>query len=378
MRSSRNKPIVLRASPPLAGRPLGRLRRSVAGKAIGATWRRRGQPTVAVRCALARRRERHADPPPRGSSATLFIVPAGPNDALALVDTLASIRHYEQEANVVVLADGAFDLDRAAVERSFPGAHLWRPPRLSGGPPRLSPPLLWAYQRALAEFPFDVLCKLDSDALLTGTGLGSRAADHFCRHPTVGLLGSTMVRADGARADLRHSASVLAHERRWSPSVREAVEAAERRGWSGNEAHGGVYLLSRRAVEALEVTHFLEAAPPWWSLVGEDLWLALGVAGAGYGIASFGAPGEPLASGQGFLPLPKEVVLERELLAVHSVRRGLQGENEATLRAFFRAARGQAEADAPGRTVQEPASNGFERTPSELRALEALIRPSVR
>jgi hypothetical protein len=319
-----------------------RVKKTVVGKLAGALWRRRRFPRVVLRSEQTRRRESRRGPSmsaPPGSSSTLFIVPVGPKQAAELSDTLASIRRYEPAADVVVLSDGAYDIGQELVDDAFPGARLWRAPRLSGGPPRLSPPLLWAYRRALGEFPFRILCKLDTDALLTGSGLFERARASFEEDPNLGLLGSTAVRADGVPSDLCYSAEVLAHERRWSRIVRETLEAAERRGWDGAEAHGGVYLVSRIALERLADSGFLRSTPPWWSLLGEDLWLALGVAGAGYGIGSYGAPGEPLASGQGFLPIAKEDVLDRGVLAIHSVRRGVAGEDEAELRAFFRSAR---------------------------------------
>jgi hypothetical protein len=321
------------------------MKRTLAGKLAGALWRRRRFPGVALHSELTRRREPPRDSSPAsaaGSSSTLFIVPVGPGQAAELSDTLASIGHYEPTADVVVLADGAYDIDQPMVDGALAGAKLWRAPKLSGGPPRLSPPLLWAYRRALGEYPFRVLCKLDTDALLTGPGLLERAEASFDEDPNLGLLGSTAVRADGAPGDPRYSKDVLAHERRWSRVVRETLEAAERRGWNGAEAHGGVYLVSRTALERLAGSGFLALSPPWWSLVGEDLWLALGMASVGYGVGSYGAPGESLASGQGFLPIAKEEVLDRGVLAIHSVRRGIGGEDEAELRAFFRSARQRA------------------------------------
>jgi hypothetical protein len=312
------------------------------GKLVGALWRRRRFPRVTLQSELTRRREgrrKTSVSPVPGSSSTLVIVPVGPGQFAELSDTLSSIRHYEPAVDVVVLSDGAYDIGQESVDDVFPGARLWRTPQRTGGPPRNSPPLNWAYRRALSEFPFRVLCKLDTDALLTGSGLFERALASFEENPNLGLLGSTDVRADGAPGDPRYSKEVLAHERRWSRVVREKLEAAERRGWDGAEAHGGVYLVSRTALERLAGSGFLAFNPPWWSLVGEDLWLALGMASVGYGVGSYGAPGESLASGQGFLPIAKEEVLDRGVLAIHSVRRGIGGENEAELRAFFRSAR---------------------------------------
>jgi hypothetical protein len=274
-----------------------------------------------------------------------LLVPVGPGERASLADTLASVHAFEPAAKVVVSADGADDLAAADVEAAFPGAALLRPPRPSGGPPLLSPPIAWAYRWAVRNLRFDVLCKLDTDALLTGPGLVERAAAEFARDPGVGMLGTVAMRADGSVGDTTYSAWVLAHERRWSRSVRALDRAARGHGYAGEEAHGGVYLLSRAALEALDASGALTAQPPWWSLIGEDLWFSLGVRATGLRIGAFGAPDGPIVSGQGFLPIAKERVLADGILAVHSVRRGARGEDEDELRAFFRAARERAAAN---------------------------------
>jgi hypothetical protein len=314
------------------GRVAAVVKQTLAGKVVLALRRRRQVPALWRRTTRTLRNEpRPADPPP---ARALFLVPVGPGQEDALRDTLASIRHYEPSAAAVVLADGATELH----QKDFPGATLLRAPRPSGGPPRLSPPLAWAYRWCLRHHDFDIACKIDTDALVTGRGLIERAAEAFA-DPQVGMLGSSAMQAGGVPGDTSYGSWVLAHERRWSPRVRRAANAAEANGWQGQEAHGGVYLLARSALTAMERTGHLATDPPWWSLVGEDLWFSLGVYGAGLKIAPFGGPDGPTASAQGFLPVDKQDVLDNGILAVHSVRQGLRGESEEELRTFFRAAR---------------------------------------
>jgi hypothetical protein len=135
---------------------------------------------------------------------------------------------------------------------------------------------------------------------------------------------------------------VIAHSRRWSPSVRRLVERARAGRFTGAKVHGGVYLASRRALDRAEAEGLLDWRPPWWSMLGEDACISLVIGAAGFGLGSFGAPDEPTASANGFLPLDKHEVLRQRKLAIHSVRRGLHGENENELRTFFRRAREQA------------------------------------
>jgi len=73
----------------------------------------------------------------------------------------------------------------------------------------------------------------------------------------------------------------------------------------------------------------------------------------GFCLGSFGAPGEPIASASKFLPLGKEEVARLGKLGIHSTRRGVGGEEERELRAYFRARR-EADADAKRRGPEVP------------------------
>jgi hypothetical protein len=304
--------------------------------------------TLLGKMALAIRRRRMRPPIPKGwlgrtpdpvtvprGARAVVLVPVGPGEAGALYDTLESVAEHEPAALVVVLADGAGDVRPEELERRSPGAVLLRPPHPSGGPPRLSPPLAWAYGWILATLRPEVIVKLDTDALLTAPGLIDHALEAFLNLPKLGMLGATARRPDGTPGDTSYGAWVIAHECRWSPTVRRTVRAAREHGWAGDEVHGGVYVLARRALVAMNRTGHLYRDPPWWTLIGEDLWFSLGVVAAGFRIGRTGV----IATAQGCLPLDAQAVLDGHLMAVHSVRCGRHGESEDELRAFFRAAR---------------------------------------
>jgi hypothetical protein len=311
-------------------------KQTLVGKAGMATWRYRRRPAVAraSRALLA------AEGPPRtgdGERRDVILVVTGPGEWDGFVDTMDSIATYEPDAQVVVLADGALDLPRAQVEAAYPRAIFLRPPGATGGNPRLSPSLSWAYRWCLQHLSFDALAKMDVDALLTGPGLLRRAASAFAEDPGLGIAGTPAMRRGGQTGDRTYSTWVLAHERRYSRAVRTALAAAQARGWSGEECHGGTYLLSHAAIARLDEGGWLDRQPPWWSLVGEDLWFSLQVAATGLSVGSL--PGRPVISGQRFVPLAPQRVLDEGVLAIHSVKAGCDGETQAELRAFFRAAR---------------------------------------
>ena len=303
---------------------------TLAGKVVAALRRR---PLRAARAAPG------PAPASRGRFRVVYVVLVGPGELESLSDLIESIEAWEGDAaKVLVVEDATPDVRWPDVRARFPGVDVIRARRPTGGPPRLSPPIALAYRTALERYAFDVVCKLDTDALVTGAGLGDRAAERFAAEPRLGMLGTLDVRADGVPEDYTYDAWVLAHERRWSRTVRERLDRARAGAYDGRKVHGGVYVLSRRALEAMD----LDADPPWWSQIGEDLWFSLAVCAAGFQLGSWGAPGEPTASASKWLPVPLAEVRARGLLAVHSVRRGADGESEAHVRAALRAQRASA------------------------------------
>ena len=292
--------------------------------------------------ALRRRPPRRSQPAPgpapasRGRFRVVYLVLCGPGELQPLSDLIDSIRTYEGDAaKVLVVEDATPDVRWPDVRARFPDVDVIRARRPTGGPPRLSPPLALGYRTALERFEFDVVCKLDTDALVTGPGLGARAAARFAEDARLGMLGTVGMRADGVPEDYTYDAWVLDHERRWSRAVRDRLARARAGSYDGRKVHGGVYVIGRRALEAMD----LATDPPWWSQIGEDLWFSLGVCAAGFELGSWGAPGEPTASASKWLPVPLAEIRGRGVLAVHSVRRGADGESEATVRAALRAQR---------------------------------------
>jgi hypothetical protein len=270
----------------------------------------------------------------------VYVIPVGPGEREALADTIASIRHHEgDEVGIVVADDATHDCGPAAVREIDRAAAVITARWPTGGPPRQSPFLFRAFQHALALYDAPVLVKLDADALVTGAGLCRRAAEVFATHPDLGILGTTGVRADGVAEDYSYDAWVLEHESRWSTQLRRLLALSWAAGVPGTKVHGGVYVLSRAALDAAGDAGTLAFRPPWWTLMNEDLCVSLAIGAAGFGVGSWGAPGEPTASASRHLPVPKEEVVPRGILAVHSVRRGTAGEDEAELRAYFRSLR---------------------------------------
>lgn len=315
---------------------------TLPGNMLSALWRRRRAPGIAVAATRVSLRDRGWRPPPRPGRRlypAVYVVLAGPGDWPALAEVLDSLARYEPDAKAVVLDDATTDCREQRVRTAYPDVDVVRRRWPSLGPPRNFPPLAHGIRRALEEYDFEVLGKLDTDALVTGEGPSRAAARLFERDPRIGMAGTYRLRGDGLAEDYGFDAFVLRQTRRWSPTARRLLRRAEAGGYDGAKVHGGVYYVSRAALEAVARDGWLSWRTPWWTQLSEDFWLSVMVHASGFQLGSLGGPGEPLLVASKHLPLPKEQVLAEGKLAVHSVRRGSDGESEDELRAFFRQAR---------------------------------------
>lgn len=278
------------------------------------------------------------------------VVPAGPNDDV--VDTVSSVLHYTAAPRHVVVVDDTGDQGqaRAVLEALSPDVTVIPAP--AGAPGGLGG--LWVkiaagYQHVLATRPFDVVLRLDADALMIGPGLGALAKAVFDADPRVGMLGAYRTGPDGGERDWSPAARLLARECSWRgldrPSMRRTLrrlrDQATARGYlSGEHALGGAYLHSRAAVVAMSEKGWLELPVLARSHLGEDHIFALLTRAAGFTIKDFGGPGQPLALTWRGLPAAPGQLLSEGKLVTHSVR-SWRGMPEAVVRATFAAARAQ-------------------------------------
>ncbi len=273
------------------------------------------------------------------------MIPAGPREWGPLSDTIESVLAYEgEDAKVVVLDDASSDCRPAVVQARFPEVDVFSRRIPSGGPPRNLPSLMAGFRHALENYSFEVLIKIDTDALVTGSSPSAAAAEYFRRRPEVGVAGTYLQRTDGIAEDYEWDLWVLRHTERWSPSARAMMRRARAGGYQGSKVHGGVYAVSRPALEAIAASGDIGWRGPWWTPLGEDFWFSILALANGFQLGSLGGPGEAFAVASKYTPIAKEKVLAEGKVAIHSVRRGVDGEDEAEMRAFFRGERGRSHA----------------------------------
>jgi hypothetical protein len=205
----------------------------------------------------------------------------------------------------------------------------WRP---RGYPTGLLRLLLESFALAVERYDFDVLLKIDTDALCLRAGVFAEARAHFRNDPGAGIAGSHLPDTKAEREDHRFAwlVPIMEQEGRADRTFGRAWEAALANGYSpGEHVQGGVYVIARPALEALHEARLLHWRPRLEAVLYDDVVLSMFVRAVGFRPVSL----EPtILSAPNSLPVPLAELRELRPAVVHTVKRGLEGETEDDLR----------------------------------------------
>ncbi|WP_217921108.1 hypothetical protein [Miltoncostaea oceani] len=276
----------------------------------------------------------------------VVVMPIGPGEDPS--DTLESVRAYTDPSRAVVLVDDTGSDALAASVAGDPDVHVVPAPAgASGGWGGLWVKIAAGHSHACAHWRFDLLLRMDTDALLIGAGIEDAALRRFAEEPGLGLLGAYRTGPDGSPRDFAPAAATLRAETGWRgwrhprlrARLRGLLDRATANGYRhGEHALGGAYLQTGAAVRSLASRGLLDMPEMADSHLGEDQVFALLTVAAGFGIGDFSRPGDPMAVRWRGLPASPEDLLAGPALITHSVRfHGDRDEDE--IRAVFAAAR---------------------------------------
>jgi hypothetical protein len=281
------------------------------------------------------------------------VIAVGPKaDARFTGDTIDSIDHYARRPWRLVLVD---DSARPGFCQSLrhPRETTIVPARTRGvnGGGRegglylnLSEGFLVALQR-----PFDILLKMDTDALVIGSGFEDIAADFFRVHPSVGCLGPHKWDYDGTPDDHAWVRQELLRYLtiRWgktpitSAVLTRLVVLAWRHGYDlGESVDGGVCVYSRLAIETLHARGLLGHQRLARVSLPEDYLFGLALRACGMDLSDFGSESDRLPIGskwQGLAASPQDLIEANKAL-IHSTR-FWQDMDEIGIRSYFAARR---------------------------------------
>lgn len=278
------------------------------------------------------------------------VLPVGPHDVESALDTLASALYYLDKSRIIVVVDDTGShtgFGERAREMSPDIAILPAPPHALGGLGGLWVKIAAGYDWLLKRYDPDIILRLDADALIIGTGIEDRAVEEFTKDRQVGLLGSYRISADGSVRDWSWPARRLRIEAGLRglryPSrrmrLREFIRLARNNSYiDGEHALGGSYIHSGMAADDIYAKGWFKDQSFATSKLGEDHIMALITLAAGYHLADFGRPEDPMALRWRGLPSHPNELLDNKKLVTHSVK-SWDILKEPEIRSIFRAAR---------------------------------------
>ncbi len=264
--------------------------------------------------------------PPR----LVVVVPIGPGCQPEFVaDTLESVDCYSVPGRRLLLLDNS----GRGTARKFADRPrtevLVTPWRGSGGALYMS--LSAGFAAALRE-PFDVLLRLDTDALVAGSGYEACAARYFAHHPRIACLGSYRTGYDGSarsfapprRQLTRYFVRRAVRYPMGAAHVGLLVGRALRHGYElGESVLGGACLYSHRGLSALCRAGLLGDQALARTGLEEDHIFALALRSLGFAFSAFGSEDDDLPMGVKWIGLPaspEELISKRKAI-IHSTRK---------------------------------------------------------
>jgi hypothetical protein len=281
----------------------------------------------------------------------IFFIPFCEKDYEMLIDVIHSIQFYVKEPHHIIAVDD-FSPSRwnDKLKQEFPGVTALRNPRSHGGRSGLYVTQALACKHALEHFDFRIFIKMDTDALMVGPFLVTRAIQKFEAEPDLGILGSYRQRADGKRRQwLRWKVMFL-----WESSQfrrfykkpvlwKDAIKEARKSGYDlGENILGGCYIINEKTLKVMNLKGYLDYEYDHvinHSQIGDEIIYSLFCKASGFNIEDFGRPEDPMVIALDMVPLPKEKIVSKNKSVIHSVKMGFNKETQQDLRKFFKSFR---------------------------------------
>ncbi len=262
-----------------------------------------------------------------------------------MIDTIESIQHYTASDYKIVIQDNSSPLHLGErLQKMFPNIVVVRTPKNYGLYGGLYKSLSLALLHIHAAYDFDVLIKMDTDALMIGEGIADDAKRYFEEHPNTGMLGSFLNEGEGIawpRDRLRFETSTLGWllDRKRCATLRIYRQMAISNGYQdGEHILGGAAIYNPVFVDRLVQGDFLLREELRRTRLQEDHLWGLLCRAVGMEQHRFHIPEKPMAVVWKGLPDAPKALRENGAKIIHSTR-FWNDMNEDRIRAFFRAYR---------------------------------------
>ena len=288
----------------------------------------------------------------------MVLIPAGPGTVFEyLNDTIDSVYHHTgvQNCKVVVLDDSRLDTFASIGDR-FPSAVVIKTPDYhersrSSTRGSLFGKQMYALKWLTERYGFDVLLRMDTDAIMIGDSPHEDVLAFLKRQPKVGMVGAFTRRGDGSdkRLAMISKGRELTQEVRLrlgfknlalATTLRRLVWRAEAHGYCrGDMCTGGAYFLSSSAVGAMKEQGFFDLDALGHSKLMDDALMALLCCAAGYRLSDMPEDDDILAINWRRVPMAPEMLVSKNKKIVHPVKDD-DPTVEPRLREYFQSRRG--------------------------------------
>ena len=277
---------------------------------------------------------------------TAVVIPAGPRDDVA--DTLDSILCFIGRPRIVVIVNDTGSTAIESLTALSPDVRVLPAPR---GLPAGTHGGLWiklasAYRFVLDQGDWSVILRMDADALMTGYGLETTAANMFRTDSRLGILGAYRTGPRGGTRDwsdaakqLRLEVGVFGHRKpALRHTLRKLLREALNHGYEPGAHALGTCLMSPRLLSEWSRLGWFDLRSLANSGLGDDQLSGLLSAAAGFATADLSGPDDQMAVHWRGLPHSPDTLLSRGKTIVHSVR-FFEELTEVEIRRRFRDAR---------------------------------------
>lgn len=287
----------------------------------------------------------------------MVLVPAGPHTPREyLDDTIESINHHIGPSNcIVAVIDDSRQGRFARAGDVFPNVVVMEAADYQEGSQRITRGALFckqiqALKHLVRHYRFDVLLRMDTDALMIGDAPHEDVLAFMKARPDVGMVGAFKRRGDGSdkTAALAAKGRQLTREMSLSRAVthpglvrtlRFLVRCAEKHGYvRGDMCTGGAVFLAPHAIAAMHERGLLDLDGLQHCRLMDDALLALLCYASGYRLADLPDERDVLAITWRGLPMPVGELVAKNKKIVHPVK-DEDAAVEPAIRAFFQARR---------------------------------------
>jgi len=273
----------------------------------------------------------------------LVVMPVGPDDSGA--DTIESIFAYCTSSVIILAIDDSKDAAiRTFLETVDPRVIRLPSAGFRGIRGALFCSIADAYEYALQHYSFDVLLRIDTDALITGPRPEADAIATLLQDPSIGMLGSYRYSYEGKRRNFNIVAQGMFRETSLlglSNSTRRKrlngwIQSAKKYGYErGEHCLGAAIYLRPETLHAMHAAGDLHVREFHDSVISEDHLFSLLTIRHGYKLADFVTGDLPMGIQWRGLPDSPENLLKRGKKIVHSIK-FYKDMPQAEIRAYFK------------------------------------------